>query len=314
MKRLFLFCGVFGLVALLFSQTTPGWKMSNGQLKALANQVSAGRSLQPETWPNGARVAVLLSFDVDSQTWELRKGETPSIVALSQGEYGTRVGLKRIVALMDKHQIPVSFFIPVISIKLHPEIVDIIKKSGRHEFGIHGWVHEYATSLPDGIEKQLIERQLNFFEKNIGIKPVGYRAPAWILSPNTIGILRELGFLYDSSLMADDRPYEINEKGKPTGLVELPVEWLLDDATLVDPMGDNYSSPRDVLTVFKDEFDKAYEEGTMFLLTMHPRVIGHRSRIVILEELIDYIKAKGNVWFATHQQAAAYVKNQFFKE
>jgi peptidoglycan/xylan/chitin deacetylase (PgdA/CDA1 family) len=314
MKRLFLFCGVLGLVALLFSQTTPGWKLSDGQLKAWANQVSAGRSLQPEVWPNGARVAVLLSFDVDSQTWELRKGETPSIVALSQGEYGTRVGLKRIVRLMDKHQIPASFFIPILSIKLHPEVVDIIKISGRHEFGIHGWVHEYATTLPDGVEKQLLDRQLIFFEQQIGIRPVGYRAPAWILSPNTIGLLREFGFLYDSSLMADDRPYEINEKGKPTGLVELPVEWLLDDATLVDPMGDNYSSPRDVLTVFKDEFDKAYEEGTMFLLTMHPRVIGHRSRIVILEELIDYIKAKGDVWFATHQQAAEYVKSQFFKE
>ena len=106
MKKVLLICGFFGLVALLFSQTTPGWKMSDEQLKALANQVSAGRSLQPGVWPNGARVAVLLSFDVDSQTWELRKGETPSIVALSQGEYGTRVGLNRIVALMDKHQIP----------------------------------------------------------------------------------------------------------------------------------------------------------------------------------------------------------------
>lgn len=314
MKRLILFWGIFCFAVLLFSQTTPGWKMSDDQLKFLANQVSAGRSLQPEMWPNGSRVAVLLSFDVDSQTWELRKGETPSIVALSQGEYGTRVGLKRIVSLMDKHQIPASFFIPVLSIKLHPEVVDIIKKSGRHEFGIHGWVHEYATTLPDGIEKQLLERQIKFYEQNIGIRPVGYRAPAWILSPHTIGLLREFGFLYDSSLMADDRPYEITEKGKPTGLVELPVEWMLDDATLVDPMGDNYSSPRNVLAVFKDEFDKAYDEGTMFLLTMHPRVIGHRSRIVILEELIDYIKAKGNVWFATHQQAAAYVKSQFFKK
>ena len=308
MEEFLLAISFFGLAAQLFSPSTPVWKMSEEQLKSLANQVSAGRSLQPDKWPNGARVAVLLSFDVDSQTWELGTGESPSIVALSQGEYGTRVGLKRVVALMDEHRIPASFFIPVASITLHPEIADIIKKSDRHEFGIHGWAHEHATSLPDGMEKQLIERQIEFFEKNMGVRPVGYRAPGWIISQNTMGILREFGFLYDSSLMADDRPYEINERGKATGLVELPVEWMLDDSTLVDPLGQNYSSPRNLLTVFIDEFEKAYEEGTMFLLALHPRVIGHRSRIVILEELIDHIKSKGNVWFATLQQAAEYVK------
>jgi peptidoglycan/xylan/chitin deacetylase (PgdA/CDA1 family) len=108
--------------------------------------------------------------------------------------------------------------------------------------------------------------------------------------------------------MADDRPYEINEKGRPTGIVELPVEWIRDDATLVDPRGDNYTPPRELLEVFIDEFDKAYEEGTMLLLTMHPRIVGHRSRIVILEELISHMKSKGKVWFATHRQAAEYVK------
>jgi peptidoglycan/xylan/chitin deacetylase (PgdA/CDA1 family) len=108
--------------------------------------------------------------------------------------------------------------------------------------------------------------------------------------------------------MADDRPYEINVNGKPTGLVELPVEWMLDDASIVDFSSDHHSPPREALRVFVDEFDRAYEEGTMFLLTMHPRVIGHRSRILILEQLIYHIESKGDVWFATHQQAAEYVK------
>ena len=75
-------------------------------------------------------------------------------------------------------------------------------------------------------------------------------------------------------------------------MVELPVEWILDDAVYVNPRGASYSPPRDVLQVFIDEFDKAYEEGTMFFLTMHPHYIGHRSRIAILEELIDYIRAR----------------------
>ncbi len=129
-------------------------------------------------------------------------------------------------------------------------------------------------------------------------------------SPNTLSILRELDFLYDSSLMADERPYEILADGEETGMVELPVEWILDDAVYFNPLGDRYSNPREVLQVYKDEFDVAYEEGTMFVLTMHPHDIGHRSRIVILEELIDYIRAKGDVWFATHRQVAEYVKGQ----
>src|SRR5690606_31027241 len=96
--------------------------------------------------------------------------------------------------------------------------------------------------------------------------------------------------------------------GKPTGIVELPVEWILDDAPLLDPRGDRYSAPSEVLQVWMDEFDKAYEEGGMFLLTMHPHVIGHRSRIVVLERLLDHIRGKPDVWFATHRDAAEHVR------
>jgi peptidoglycan/xylan/chitin deacetylase (PgdA/CDA1 family) len=120
--------------------------------------------------------------------------------------------------------------------------------------------------------------------------------------------VRDLGFLYESSLMADDSPYELLADGQPTGVVELPVEWILDDAPLVDPRGNAYSPPRDLVQVWIDEFDRAYAEGGMFLLTMHPHISGHRSRIVALEQLITHIKSKPSVWFATHRQAAEYVK------
>ena len=125
-----------------------------------------------------------------------------------------------------------------------------------------------------------------------------------------MSIIRGLGFLYDSSLMSDDRPYELVADGDPTGMVELPVEWILDDAPLMNPLGNSYTPPRELLQVYIDEFDKAYEEGTMFLLTTHPHIIGRRSRVIILEELIAHIQTKGDVWFATHQQVAEYVKAQ----
>ena len=287
----------------------PGLHLDLDEIRAVANRVRAGRSLQPDSWPNGARVAVLLSFDVDNDTIAVARSAEPSIGAMSQGEYGARVGLRRVVDLLDRHEIPASFFIPAVSLVLRPDMVGVIQASGRHEFGVHGWIHELNSALDAETERELVVRAVDYLEQATGSRPVGYRAPSWDFSPNTLDIIRELGFLYDSSLMADDRPYELLQNGEPTGVVELPVEWILDDAPLMNPRGDRYTPPRDLLQVYIDEFDKAHEEGTMFLLTMHPHVIGHRSRMVILEALIDHIQARGDVWFATHEQVARYVKD-----
>ena len=288
----------------------PGIYLSLDEIREIAGRIRGGRDLQPERWPNGARVAVLLSFDVDNDTITIARNAEPSVGAMSQGEYGARVGLQRVVDLMDRHQIPASFFIPAVSLVLRPEMVDVIQASGRHEFGVHGWIHELNSALDAETERELVIRATNYLEEVTGRRPVGYRAPSWNFSPNTLDIIRGLGFLYDSSLMADDRPYELMQDGEPTGMVELPVEWILDDAPLMNPRGNNYTPPRELLQVYIDEFDKAYEEGTMFLLTTHPHIIGHRSRIVILEELIAHIQQTGNVWWATHEQVAQYVKEQ----
>ena len=303
---LLMFLGTSGVAQV----AQPGVRLSTEEIEAIANRVRAGRSLQPERWPNGARVAVLLSFDVDNDTILLARSDNPSIGAMSQGEYGARVGLQRVVDLVDRHNIPASFFIPAVSLILQPDMVDVIQRSGQHEFGVHGWIHELNTELDGETERDLISRATNYLENVTGRRPVGYRAPSWNFSPNTLRIIRGFGFLYDSSLMADDRPYELLQNGEATGIVELPVEWILDDAPLLNPRGTSYTSPRELLQVYIDEFDKAYEEGTMFLLTTHPHIIGHRSRILILEELISHIQSVGNVWFATHEQTARYVLEQ----
>jgi peptidoglycan/xylan/chitin deacetylase (PgdA/CDA1 family) len=222
------------------------------------------------------------------------------------------VGLERIVNLLDAHKIPATFFIPSVSLAITPTMADVIKKSGRHEFGVHGWIHEMNMTLPDSVERRLVAKAITELTAMTGTRPVGYRAPSWNFSPNTLSILRDMGFRYESSLMADDRPYELVQNGTPTGIVELPVEWILDDAPLFDPRGQSYMNPRDIAKVWMDEFDKAYEEGTMFLLTMHPHVSGHRSRIVALEQLIAHIESKGagKVWWATHGTVAEYVRKE----
>ena len=138
------------------------------------------------------------------------------------------------------------------------------------------------------------------------------RTPSWDFSPATLTIQREMGLLYDSSLMADDDPYELNQDGEPTGIVELPVEWIRDDAVYFNMNRFQalrpYTPPPAVLDIFRREFDQAYEDGGLFVLTMHPHVIGYRSRMFILEELIRHMQAKPGVWFATHRDVALHAK------
>ena len=300
--------GYFSLPAFAQDEDPP-WEWSEERIEKAVNKVRAGRDLTPDNWPGGARVAVLLSFDVDNETIWLRNGDT-NVGGLSQGQYGARVGLGRVLELLDEQDVSASFFGPAISFSLAPDMIKAIQAAGRHEIGIHGWIHERNAVLPLEDEKRLLEMAVERMTDLIGERPVGYRAPSWNFSDNTLDLLMEMGFLYDSSLMADDRPYEIVANGQPTGFVELPVDWILDDAPLMNPLGDRYASPREVLQVYKDEFDIAYEERTVFVLTMHPHYIGHRSRIVALRELIEYIKSKPGVWFGTHEEAVRWVREQ----
>ena len=228
---------------------TPPWDWTESEVRNAVNQVRAGRDLTPESWPNEARVAVLFSFDVDNETVQGLRDGSVSIGPLSQGEYGSRVALPRVVELMNQQEIPSTFFFPAWSLKLAPAQADLIQASGIHEIAVHGWIHERNSELDAETEERLLIAAVDAMTELTGERPVGYRAPSWNFSPNTLDIVRRLGFLYESSLMADDRPYELLDNGQPTNLVELPVEWILDDAPLFNPRGSSYSPPREVMQV-----------------------------------------------------------------
>ncbi len=279
------------------------------QMREAVSNVRAGRKLTPKSWPGGARVAVCISFDVDNESlWR----QTPLPVPLSEGEYGALEGLPRILDLLDKHAVPASFYIPVLSASLHPQMIADIRNRGRHEIGVHGWVHEEASTIGDfNKEDQLLNKTIAYLTQAIGKRPVGFRAPSWDFSPYTLDLIRRAGFLYDSSMMAMDQPYELLSKGKPTGLTELPINWIADDYPYYEPAAaGSLPSPDAVFLIYKGEFDGAYEERGLFILTMHPHITGHRSRIVALDRLLVYIKSKPNVWFATLEQVANYIKQQ----
>ena len=275
-------------------------------------QVRAGRSLRPEAWPGGARCAVALSFDSDHETNELRDGAT-SLARLSWGEYGARRGIPRIEETLARHDARASFFVPAVSALLHPEEQRRLAGAG-HEIGLHGWIHERNTQVPPEAERDLMFRAADTLERIAGTRPVGMRTPSWDFSDATLGIAEELGLLYDSSLFADDDPYEIVSAGRPTGIVELPVEWIRDDAVyfMMNRHGAQrpYTPPADVLDIFVREFDGAHAEGGLFLLTMHPHIIGYRSRIFILDRLLAHIRETGGAWIATHAEIARYCRDQ----
>jgi peptidoglycan/xylan/chitin deacetylase (PgdA/CDA1 family) len=287
----------------------PGTRLSIDQLKGQMFHVSAGKRLKP-VWPNGARVAVGLSFDVDNATAALSTGNLDYEI-LSRGEYGAVDGLPRILRMLERQQVPASFFIPAASAVLHPEMIKQIQAlTVAHEIGVHGWIHERLPLLNNEQEEQrLLDLSIETLTRMTGKRPVGYRAPSWKFSRWTMGQVKAAGFLYDSSLMASDDAYEILLDGTPTGVVELPIERILDDAPYFGSNADG-SNPSigDVYEVFQSEFEVAYDEGGLYLLTLHPHMIGHRSRTAMLEKLVQFIKGRPGVWFATHEEIANHVK------
>jgi peptidoglycan/xylan/chitin deacetylase (PgdA/CDA1 family) len=277
------------------------------QIRQTVNRVRAGRKLTPKAWPNGARVAVSLTFDIDN---ELLARGNPLPVPLSQGEYGATTALPRILAMLERQAIPATFFIPAVAAMLHPDMIPAIVKAKRHEIGVHGWIHENLATIGDrAVEQRLLTQSVEYLTKAGGKRPVGFRAPSWVFSPHTLGLILEAGFLYDSSLMAMDEPYEVLADGKATGLVELPIEWILDDYPYFSGNASgSLPSPEAVFQIYKDEFDVAYDERTMVIITLHPHVSGHRSRLAQLDRLVTYMKSKPGVWFATLEQIARAVK------
>jgi peptidoglycan/xylan/chitin deacetylase (PgdA/CDA1 family) len=291
------------------SASSEPWQWDEATWRGHVERVRAGRRLSPP-WPGGAKVAVTLSFDSDHETIPLREGEVrPG--KLSQGEYGSRVAARRILAALERHAVPATFFMPAVSALLHPDEARGYVAAG-HEIAAHGWIHERNMLLRPHEERDLAARALDALEKTTGVRPVGVRTPSWDFSDTTLQIIAELGLIYDSSLMADDDCYELIADGEPTGIVELPVEWIRDDAPYF--MMERYASlrpytpPRDVLQLWRDEFDAARADGGLFQLTMHPHIIGHRARMVVLTELLAYMSSFDDVWFATHAQVVEHVR------
>lgn len=270
---------------------------------------------------SSSRFNVSLTFDPDACSIWAGTFATTNPSMLSRGEYGVNVGLPRVLDLLKRKNITATFFIPGHTVCAFPEAMKTIVDAG-HEIGHHGVFHENPASFDIDGEREILERGIRISEKVLGVRPVAYRSPAWDLSPNSVGLLQEAGFLFDTSCMADDfNPYylRVGDKWSPTtmmefgevsDLVEMPITWLLDDFIVFEHIWGSQEGlrrPRDIEELWREEFDYGYanHDGGSMTLTMHPQVIGRGSRITMLERLIDYMMDHEGVTFAPQGVVAA---------
>ena len=243
--------------------------------------------------PKKRRFSVLLTFDfdADSSTRGPYSGRPHEPVARSKGQFGVKVGLPRILRVLDRHSIKSTFFVPGWTAETYPDKVRQIVSRG-HEIGAHGYRHENLAQLDsrEG-EGEIFRRPIERLVTVAGEKPLGFRAPDWEFSRHTTENLLKFGFKYDSSLMDDDKPYVISRQGRPTGIMELPVAWLWDDWGIFET---HRRSPNEAFDIWIQEFDALYANKMPYLnITMHPQTIGRASRTAMLEKLINVMKRRG---------------------
>ena len=160
------------------------WYWPEEKWRGIVNKGRAGRSLKPKSWPGGAKVGVALSFDSDHETSTLRFGES-SPGKLSQGEYGSRVGVRRIRECLARHDIKASFFVPAVVAELHPGEQKAVVDDG-HEVGIHGWIHEFNSDLTETEERDIMMGASDVLERITGKRPVGMSTTSWDFTPYTL--------------------------------------------------------------------------------------------------------------------------------
>ena len=263
----------------------------------------------PISWPAGVTAAACLTFDMDAEAAVLT-ADISSIARMSpmsHQSYGPLVGVPRILALLKRHGVTATFFIPGYSAHRYPDVVRAVAEAG-HEIAHHSYFHENTIGMDEKTEAAMIDLGLRALHDVAGVRPEGYRAPMWEMNYHTPRLLAERGFRWDSSLMDSDHPYVLAVDGAAP-LVEVPVSWGLDDweqyAFLPGLIGSGViESPAKALEMWTLELDAMHRLGAAFVLCCHPFLSGRPSRAEALERLIERMKALDGLWITTVGEVA----------
>jgi peptidoglycan/xylan/chitin deacetylase (PgdA/CDA1 family) len=269
---------------------------------------------QPVNWPQGKRAAAAFTFDVDAESAVLfaAPGSEHRAGVMSHQAYGPLTGVPRLLRVLDRHGVRSTFFVPGYTAHRYPALVRDIAAAG-HEIAHHGYLHESLAGVDPTTEASYLDRGLQALEEVAGIRPVGYRAPMWEPTYATPGLLADRGFLYDSTLMDSDHPYELAVDGGRS-VVEIPIQWALDDweqyCFIPDVSGSGLiESPLKAVELWRLEFEALRDDGGCFVLTNHPFLSGRPSRAAALESLIEDVVADPAVWVASLEEIATHVRS-----
>ena len=258
-------------------------------------------------WPQGRSSAFCFTVDVDAHSpllWGLREQPASKLVGqFEQRLFGPRVGIWRLLDLLARHDIRGSFFVPAVVAETFPEMLPAFVERG-HEVGLHGFFHEIVAHTSDAEFSAALDASLALFQRQVGLTPKGFRSPAWEMTPHMMAELHARG-MYDSSLSGFDNPYTLG------GVVEVPVQWAIDDAVYFKFLGggvDHWppSASRPVLETWTDEWETLHAEGGLFMLTVHDWISGRAHRIRLLDTLLSTVNRTPGAWIATVGEVAAY--------
>ncbi|GAB3348482.1 polysaccharide deacetylase family protein [Amycolatopsis echigonensis] len=266
-------------------------------------------------WPPGRTAAAAFTFDVDAESCLLAHDPTATsrMSLMSHQSYGARVGVARLLRILDRQEVRATFFVPGFTAECYPDVVRAIADGG-HEIGHHGYLHEQMRNIDAETEAGYLDRGLDALDRIAGVRPTGYRAPWWELNWHSAELLRQRGFRYDSSLLDGDAPYRfLVTPDEPGTLIEIPVDWALDDweqyAFYPGWTGSGViESPAKVSEMWSLEAVAQHREGGCFVLTNHPFLSGRPSRAAALEELIETVKALPGMWVAPLEEIAEHAE------
>ncbi|TFC85445.1 polysaccharide deacetylase [Cryobacterium sp. TmT2-59] len=270
----------------------------------------------PIRWPEGKQSAAAFTFDVDAESAVLWNAPANAnrMSVMSHQAYGPLVGVPRLLRMLDHHQIRSTFFVPGYTAHRYPGVVRDIARAG-HEIAHHGYLHEQPSAVDLAGQIANLDRGLEALAEVAGVRPVGYRAPMWDLSWESPALLAERGFLYDSSLMDADAPYELSiTPGSAESIVEIPIQWALDDweqyCFLPDISGSGrIETPAKARELWTSEFEALHDEGGCWVLTNHPFLSGRPGRARQLDELMAEVTATPGVWVASLEEIAQHTRS-----
>jgi allantoinase len=283
--------------------------------------IGYGRTPPNPRWPNGARLALNFVLNIEEGTeyaigngdgfseaslTEAQASQVPhgqrDLAAESMFEYGSRVGIWRILGLFAARNLPLTAFACAKVLEAMPGVAAALREAG-HDICCHGlrWVEHFRLSEDE--ERRQIAAAVDSLKRSMGAAPAGWYC-RYGPSVNTRRLLHEHGgFLYDSDAYNDELPYYVAVNGEP----HLVVPYSLTTNDTKFNRG-NVATAEDFAAFLRDAFDQLYEEGArtpkMMSVGMHCRLLGHPARARGLARFLDHAQGYTDVWICRREEIA----------